>query len=200
MANRVIIGTCGWSGADWSKRFYPEGLPVKQRLPFYAERFPFVEMIESYYQTPTRRMVEQMVKDVPDDFRFVMVVPRPIAWGEDPSGYELKAFLSEANTMGEKLVRCVAAFDVREPDPRGVRPWEFTHDLIRYRILKLLAKWPKEIPLRIDIGAAGWDDHDLDRTIRGRASWALTDSPGNIQSRNCSSFALRSSRPLSTSG
>jgi uncharacterized protein YecE (DUF72 family) len=50
----VRIGTCGWSYQDWSGDFYPEGLASGHFLPYYAERYPVVEVDSTFYRTPSR--------------------------------------------------------------------------------------------------------------------------------------------------
>ncbi len=37
---QLSIGTSGFSYAAWKGKFYPERLPAKQMLSYYAERFP----------------------------------------------------------------------------------------------------------------------------------------------------------------
>ena len=48
----VRIGTCGWAYKDWSGVFYPEKLPTGDQLPFYAERYPVVEVDSTFYGAP----------------------------------------------------------------------------------------------------------------------------------------------------
>ena len=44
----ILIGTAGYSYADWRGPFYPAGLPAGEMLPFYAQCFPFVEINSTY--------------------------------------------------------------------------------------------------------------------------------------------------------
>ncbi len=44
MASRAFIGTSGYVYRHWRGRFYPEDLPVRLWLPFYAARFRTVEL------------------------------------------------------------------------------------------------------------------------------------------------------------
>lgn len=46
---RVLVGTSGWSYDDWEGTFYPRGA---DRLAFYAQRFPAVEVNYTHYQDP----------------------------------------------------------------------------------------------------------------------------------------------------
>lgn len=49
----IYIGTSGWSYKAWAKTFYPDKLPAKQHLEFYARQFPTVEIVASFYRLPT---------------------------------------------------------------------------------------------------------------------------------------------------
>jgi len=47
----VYIGTSGFSYAEWKGKFYPEDLPQRDWLSYYAERFDTVEINASFYAT-----------------------------------------------------------------------------------------------------------------------------------------------------
>jgi uncharacterized protein YecE (DUF72 family) len=64
----VRIGTCSWADEALSKHWYPEGLPAKERLPYYAERFSTVEVDSTYYRVPTESMVQGWDDRTPAEF------------------------------------------------------------------------------------------------------------------------------------
>ena len=49
---RIRIGTCSFADEALTKWFYPRGLPARERLPYYAERFDTVEIDSTYYHLP----------------------------------------------------------------------------------------------------------------------------------------------------
>jgi uncharacterized protein YecE (DUF72 family) len=49
---RVLIGTSGWQYDSWRGRFYPPEVPKRLWLGYYAERFPTVEINNSFYMLP----------------------------------------------------------------------------------------------------------------------------------------------------
>ena len=49
---RVVVGTSGWQYRDWRGRFYPKDLPQRKWLPFFSERFPTVEVNNTFYNLP----------------------------------------------------------------------------------------------------------------------------------------------------
>jgi len=68
----ILIGTAGYSYADWRGPFYPAGLPAGEMLPFYAQYFPFVEINSTYYQIPHPRLFVNMLAKTSKDFLFVV--------------------------------------------------------------------------------------------------------------------------------
>jgi uncharacterized protein YecE (DUF72 family) len=68
MAAPIRIGTCSWADEALTKHWYPKGVPAKERLPYYAERFSTVEVDSTYYRIPERSMVQGWADRTPDDF------------------------------------------------------------------------------------------------------------------------------------
>jgi uncharacterized protein YecE (DUF72 family) len=66
----IVVGTSSWADPGFVERWYPQGLPSTERLPFYAERFEAVELNSSFYAIPAASTVEGWTKATPDGFRF----------------------------------------------------------------------------------------------------------------------------------
>ncbi len=69
----VFLGTCSWTDKTLidAGTFYPEkGMSAEERLGFYAERFPIVEVDATYYAPPSERVAGLWVDRTPDDFAF----------------------------------------------------------------------------------------------------------------------------------
>ena len=66
----IVVGTSSWADPGFVEYWYPKGLPAKERLSFYAERFDAVELNSSFYAIPATSTVEGWAKQTPDDFRF----------------------------------------------------------------------------------------------------------------------------------
>jgi uncharacterized protein YecE (DUF72 family) len=64
------VGTSGYSYKEWKGSFYPEKLPAKDMLPYYASRLPAVELNNTFYRLPQKSMVENWKDQVPENFRF----------------------------------------------------------------------------------------------------------------------------------
>jgi uncharacterized protein YecE (DUF72 family) len=68
MAAPIRIGTCSWADDSLTKHWYPPGLPPKERLAYYAERFSTVEVDSTYYRVPTEQMVRGWAERTPEGF------------------------------------------------------------------------------------------------------------------------------------
>lgn len=66
----VWIGTSGWTYDSWRGPFYPEDVPRKRWLQWYAAQFATTEINGSFYRTPSLEAVKAWREQTPDDFRF----------------------------------------------------------------------------------------------------------------------------------
>jgi uncharacterized protein YecE (DUF72 family) len=64
------VGTSGYSYKEWKGNFYPEKLPAKEMLTYYASRLLAVELNNTFYRLPQKSMVENWQRQVPANFRF----------------------------------------------------------------------------------------------------------------------------------
>ena len=100
---RVWTGTSGYSYPEWKGNFYPEKLATKDMLRFYAERFPTVEINNTFYRMPKEGVVQNWAEQVPDGFVFVIKAPRRITQGLKEVEQPLARFLEVVSTMGPRL-------------------------------------------------------------------------------------------------
>jgi uncharacterized protein YecE (DUF72 family) len=75
---RIRAGTSGFSYKEWKGPFYPETLPAKDMLGYYAERLSTVEINNTFYRMPKPSVLEGWAANVPDDFVFVLKASRKI--------------------------------------------------------------------------------------------------------------------------
>jgi uncharacterized protein YecE (DUF72 family) len=75
---RLLAGTSGFSYKEWLGAFYPEKLPAKEMLGYYATRLPTVEINNTFYRMPNREALESWRSQVPESFRFAIKAPRRI--------------------------------------------------------------------------------------------------------------------------
>ena len=70
MAGRIVVGTSSWADPGFVQDWYPPGMPARDRLPWYAERFEAVEVNSSFYAIPDRRTVVRWAEITPAGFTF----------------------------------------------------------------------------------------------------------------------------------
>jgi uncharacterized protein YecE (DUF72 family) len=70
MAGRIAVGTSSWADPGFIEEWYPPGMPARDRLPWYAERFETVELNSSFYAVPERATVARWVQATPQAFTF----------------------------------------------------------------------------------------------------------------------------------
>lgn len=72
MAGKVHIGTSGWHYKGWFGSFYPEKLPAKDMLAFYAQHFDTVEINNSFYHLPSATTFDSWRDNSPEKFLFAV--------------------------------------------------------------------------------------------------------------------------------
>ena len=99
------VGTSGYNYEAWRGSFYPEDLPSKRMLGYYAERFDTVEINYSFYRRPTPKILEGWAAQVPERFRFALK-----AWQRIMHQKRLRdcadlvaSFSEAARTLGPRL-------------------------------------------------------------------------------------------------
>jgi uncharacterized protein YecE (DUF72 family) len=74
----IRVGTSGFSYPEWRGRLYPKRFPPRRMLPYYAERFPTVELNHTFSRMPTEKAVAGWALHTPAGFVFALKVPRRI--------------------------------------------------------------------------------------------------------------------------
>jgi uncharacterized protein YecE (DUF72 family) len=99
------VGTSGYNYPEWKGSFYPDDLPAKKMLPFYAARFPTVEINYTFYRMPTEKLVAGWAEQTPAPYKLTLKAPRRITHDKrlrDTSD-DVKFFCEVAATLGDKL-------------------------------------------------------------------------------------------------
>jgi len=69
-ATRYIVGTSGYSFADWVGRFYPPGTKSADMFAHYAAHFEAVELNFTYYRLEAGATLARLARVSPPAFRF----------------------------------------------------------------------------------------------------------------------------------
>jgi len=101
----IWIGTSGYNYPEWRGTFYPEKLAAAKMLPYYAERFPTVEINYTFYRTPTEKILEGWSSATPDGFKLTLKAPKRITHDARlrDCADRVRQFLDTAAVLGPKL-------------------------------------------------------------------------------------------------
>jgi uncharacterized protein YecE (DUF72 family) len=98
------VGCAMWSYAPWQGVYLPRSLSPGDRLRAYATWCNAVEGNTTFYATPTVEVVRSWAGQAPDDFRFLLKLPKAITHESRLSDVAepLRAFLAAIEPLGER--------------------------------------------------------------------------------------------------
>jgi uncharacterized protein YecE (DUF72 family) len=101
----IWIGTSGYNYPEWKGSFYPADLAAAKMLPYYAARFPTVEINYTFYRMPTEKLVAGWADKTPTPYRFTLKAPRRITHDSrlKNCGDLVAGFCRVAGTLRDKL-------------------------------------------------------------------------------------------------
>ena len=74
----IWTGTSGYNYPEWKGSFYPADLAAAKMLPYYAARFPTVEINYTFYRMPTEKLVAGWAAQTPSPYKLTLKAPRRI--------------------------------------------------------------------------------------------------------------------------
>ena len=155
MAGRLFVGTSGFAYPDWAPLFYPEGSRSNELLHLYAERFPAVELNNTFYQQPKPDKVAAWLAATPADFRFVVKAQR---------GGSMRAFGIAAAETVSWLTAPYRAFGDRLGCVLYRVPDKMRRDDTKLRLL--LDAWPTDMPLTVEFQDPSWQSDEIFDLLR----------------------------------
>jgi len=101
----IWTGTSGYNYPEWKGSFYPSDLPVAKMLPYYAARFPTVEINYTFYRMPSEKLVAGWAAQTPSPYKLTLKAPRRITHDSrlKNCGSLVTTLCQVAGTLGEKL-------------------------------------------------------------------------------------------------
>jgi uncharacterized protein YecE (DUF72 family) len=102
---KLHVGTSGYSYKEWKGSFYPEKLPAKEMLSYYASRLLAVEINNTFYRLPQQSMLENWKEQVPANFRFSLKASQRITHFKRLKDVadETKYLLDTASVLEDRL-------------------------------------------------------------------------------------------------
>lgn len=154
-SNQILVGTSGFAYKEWKGSFYPEKLPAKKYLSYYAEHFHTTEINNTFYRMPTAKLCEAWYAEVPEDFSFTLKLSQKITHFKRLKNVddEMSFFLDSAASLKEKLGPILVQL-----------PPNFKKDL---EVLEaFLEKFAKQGRLAFEFPHASWFDDELFELLR----------------------------------
>jgi uncharacterized protein YecE (DUF72 family) len=164
----IFVGTSGWQYRWWKGAFYPDDVPQRGWLRYYAARFPVVEVNNSFYQLPRESTFSKWRGEAPDGFMFVVKASRYITHirrlrnCRDP----VDLLWSRATLLEEKLGPVLFQFP---PNFRADAPL----------LNEFLSVLPEKMQAAFEFRDDSWRvDTVLEALDGAGAAWVLADRPG----------------------
>ena len=166
---RILVGTSGYSFADWVGPFYPRGTRPGDYLAFYARHFETVEVNSTYYRVPSPAAVEKMARKTPPGFRFMVKLNQAMTHErslEPQLVRDFRAALEPLKAAG-KYEGLLAQF-----------PWRFRRTRESESHLAALRDSLAGEPLFVEFRHASWAAPDLAGWLRDRRlGYCAVDEP-----------------------
>ncbi len=118
----IYVGCSGWAYPTWKPVFYPEKLPSKKFLEYYATRLNSVEVNYTFRSFPRRTAIDSWLAQTGEGFRFSFKAPQRITHFQrlQDCGPTLEAFagaiapMAEAGRLGPVLFQLPPNFKADE--------------------------------------------------------------------------------------
>jgi uncharacterized protein YecE (DUF72 family) len=153
----IWVGTSGYNYPEWKGSFYPDTLPASKMLPYYAERFPTVEINYTFYRAPNEKILKGWDKATPDRFKLTLKAPRRITHDARlrDCADRVRQFLETASILGPKL---------------GVLLFQLPPNLKKDIALfdAFLDAFPPRVCAAFEFRHVSWLDEEIYSRLRGR--------------------------------
>ena len=155
----ILVGTSGYNYPEWKGGFYPADLPVKKMLPYYAGKFPTVEINYTFYRMPTPKLIAGWREQVPATFRFTLKAPKRITHDKRLRAAEvsesLNGFIAAAAELGPQMAALLFQL-----------PPNFKKDLPLLK--EFLSLLPPKTTAAFEFRNATWLEDDVFDALRAR--------------------------------
>lgn len=103
-ANRLHIGTSGFSYDDWVGPFYPKSIPKGRWFDYYVREFSCVEINATYYSWMAAKAMESLSARAPVGFRFAVKLHRSLTHSKDDTSEGVRATLEQNRPLDEPVL------------------------------------------------------------------------------------------------
>ena len=145
---KIEIGTAGWDYKDWVGPFYPRKLERNQHLAYYTNYFDVIEINSTFYNLPSKDVVNNWRAKVPENFRFIVKVWQQISHKlDDP---DLDKLINDFFSVLKLLKPKIFGFLLQFP------PWfKYTESHLR-KLKTLIRQIPLEYKYIVELRDDSW--------------------------------------------
>lgn len=143
----LYLGTSGFSYADWVGRVYPEGMPKREWLVYYAREFNTCEVNSTYYAIPGLATTQALADKTGAGFLFSIKANQKMTHQREDNAAVFESFCQMLEPIREagKLGCILAQF-----------PYSFKPDKANWRYLGTLKERLGGLPVVVEFRHAGW--------------------------------------------
>ena len=166
-AIQYIVGTSGYSFADWVGTFYPAGTRQNEMLRLYVQRFQTVELNFTFYRMPSAATLERIAGASPPGFDFWVKANQQLTHRRDRSG--CREFLGNLQPMQSrnKLAGVLLQF-----------PQSFHRTVGNRKYLAAALAEMESVPLAVEFRHRSWEHPSTLEGLRQRnVTLAVPDAP-----------------------
>jgi uncharacterized protein YecE (DUF72 family) len=160
------LGTMGFNYKQWIGPFYPDGLPARLHLTYYAERLNALEMDSTFYGTPSETAVQRWASVTPVDFKICPKMPRIVTHERrlvDADGLTAE-FLERMRLLGDKLGPILLQF-----------PPDFSMAEVS-ALIHFLPQLPQDLRYVVEFRHRSWDKPETTVLLQTHhLCWAAVD-------------------------
>ncbi|WP_237027356.1 DUF72 domain-containing protein [Lactobacillus sp. S2-2] len=177
----ISIGLSTWKNHPSLSENKQDDLTLSQ----YSSFFPIVEIDSSFYGIPTQKTVTNWIKEVPNDFQFVIKANQFMTFHKDEERMrnnllELKKTFEDYKLMLEPLLESNQLKTVLFQFP----PY-FNNNLKNIRYLRQIRLWMPKIPITVEFRNKSWYSDNIQEDVANflaslKISLAIVDEPHNL--------------------
>lgn len=144
---KILVGTSGYSFADWRGVYYPAEIQKGKMLDFYAKDFPAVEVNSTYYRIPNRAVFYHMANKTGKNFEFIVKVNREVTHKYKEPFASMEALKESVQPLIDagKMYGYLAQF-----------PWRFKYHPTKLGYINGIAKTCQPYPLFVEFRHESW--------------------------------------------
>ena len=175
---KLYIGTSGWVYSHWEGVFYPQDLPLKDKLKYFSKHFKTAEINYSFYHLPRPTTYQKWYSETPEGFLFAVKASRFITHIKRLKGVKVawKQFLDNAISLKEKLGPILFQFPPSfKATEENIKRLE---DFLKILKTNSLKSKVYSLKFAMEFRHKSWCDKKIYQLLKKyKAAWVIADSP-----------------------